>query len=81
MPSSGTDHPSTTETSYRERKRRTPPNVGVMGDTRGGMHGAKLARVGDGGNVERDFTTSTLSDMHHITQEASLEEYYAYSRD
>ena len=81
MSSSGTDHPETTEPRRRDRKRRTPLNVGVLGDTRGGMHSAKIARVGGEGNVESDLDPSTIYHMHHITQEVSLEEYYASSRD
>ena len=45
------------------------------------MHSAKIARVGSEGNVECDLEPSTLYHMHHITQEVSLEEYYASSRD
>ena len=54
--SSGADHSSTTEPRCRDRKRRTPLN-GVMGDTIGGMHSAKIVRVGGEGNVASDFRT------------------------
>ena len=79
--SSGADHPSTTEPRRRDRKRRTPLNVGVLGDTSGGMHDAKIARVGGEGNVESVVVPFNLSHMHHIPQDVSLEEYYASSRD
>ena len=72
MSSSGTDHPETTEPRRRHRKRRTPLNVGVLGDTRGGMHSAKIARVAGDCNIEYDLDPSTIYPMHHVSQEVSL---------
>ena len=48
-----------------------------MSDIRGAMHSAKIARVGHGGYC----VPSILSDVHCVTQETSLQEYYAASRD
>ena len=59
--SSGVDHPETTEPRRRERKRPTPLNVGVLGDTSGGMHSAKIARVGGEGSVEPIYHISYAS--------------------
>ena len=72
--SSGADHPSTTEPRRRDRKRRTPLNVGVLGDTSGGIHSAKIARAGGEGSIEYDLDPSTIYHMHHVSQEVSLEE-------